>query len=276
MPTVLRVKDLKKSFTLHNQGGIQLRVLNGMDLEIRSGECVALKGASGSGKSTFLRSIYANYRAEAGQILIRHQGGWVDMVVAEPRLVLEVRKWTLGYVSQFLRVIPRVPALEVVMEKLLALGISPEEARGRAQTLLLHLGISEKLWPLSPTTFSGGEQQRINLALGFIYPYPILLLDEPTAALDAKNRRIAVDLIREAQKGGAAILGLGYLLPLAYLPYSFFYGKKAPANPWGATGLEWRTSSPPPTHNFEKTPIVDFEPYDYSTVVEAKPRVAES
>jgi alpha-D-ribose 1-methylphosphonate 5-triphosphate synthase subunit PhnL len=207
MGTMLRVRNLKKSFTLHNQGGVQLRVLEGMELEVRSGECVVLAGASGTGKSTFLRSLYANYRAEGGRILLRHEGGWVDMAGAAPRLILEVRKWTLGYVSQFLRVIPRVPALEVVMEKLLTLGFSPEEARDRSEQILLRLGIPERLWPISPTTFSGGEQQRINLARGFIYPYPILLLDEPTAALDAKNRKVVVALIREAKKRGAAIIG---------------------------------------------------------------------
>jgi alpha-D-ribose 1-methylphosphonate 5-triphosphate synthase subunit PhnL len=179
-----------------------------MELELRSGECVVLTGASGAGKSTFLRSLYGNYRADGGRVLLRHEGGWVDMAGAEPRLILEVRKWTLGYVSQFLRVIPRVPAVEVVMEKLLALGISREEARARTESVLLRLGIPERLWGISPTTFSGGEQQRINLARGFIYSYPILLLDEPTAALDERNREVAVGLIQEAKKRGAAIIGI--------------------------------------------------------------------
>ena len=205
--TMLRVRNLKKSFTLHTQGGVQLRVLNGMSLEARSGECVVLVGASGAGKSTFLRSLYANYKVEEGRVLLRHGDGWVDMACAEPRKVLEVRKWSLGYVSQFLRVVPRVPALEVVMEKLLALGFSPEEARDRSAKILIRLGIPERLWPLSPTTFSGGEQQRINLARGFVHPYPVLLLDEPTAALDARNRKVVIDFIQEAKERGAAIIG---------------------------------------------------------------------
>jgi alpha-D-ribose 1-methylphosphonate 5-triphosphate synthase subunit PhnL len=204
---MLRVKNLKKSFTLHNQGGVQLSVLDRMSLEVHAGECVVLVGSSGAGKSTFLRSIYSNYKAEGGRILLRHDKEWVDMASAEPRKVLEVRKRTLGYVSQFLRIIPRVPALEVVMEKLLTLGISREEARGQSETLLTRLGIPERLWQISPTTFSGGEQQRINLARGFIYPYPILLLDEPTAALDARNRSVVVELIQETKARGAAIIG---------------------------------------------------------------------
>lgn len=207
MGTMLRVRNVKKTFTLHNQGGIRLKVLDGVSLEVRSGECVVLAGSSGTGKSTFLRSLYANYKVEGGRVLMRHERGWVDMADAEPRRVLEVRKWTLGYVSQFLRVVPRVPALEVVMEKLLALGLSREEARDRSERILMRLGIPERLWPLSPTTFSGGEQQRINLARGFVHPYPVLLLDEPTAALDAGNRKVVVGLIQEAKERGAAIIG---------------------------------------------------------------------
>ena len=207
MGAMLRVKSLKKSFTLHNQGGIRLKVLDGMSLEVRSGECVVLAGASGAGKSTFLRSIYSNYKVEGGRILLRHGEDWVDMAAAEPRRVLEVRKWTVGYVSQFLRVVPRVPAVQVVMEKLLDLGISREEARSRSERLLTILGIPERLWRISPTTFSGGEQQRVNIARGFIHPYPILLLDEPTAALDSQNRKVVVGLIQEAKERGAAILG---------------------------------------------------------------------
>jgi alpha-D-ribose 1-methylphosphonate 5-triphosphate synthase subunit PhnL len=207
MGTMLRVRNLKKSFTLHTQGGVQLRVLDGIGLEVQTGECVVLVGSSGTGKSTFLRSLYANYKVEGGGVLMRHDGKWVNMADAEPRKVLEVRKWTLGYVSQFLRVVPRVPALEVVMEKLLAVGLSQEEARERSRQILIRLGIPERLWSLSPTTFSGGEQQRINLARGFVYPYPVLLLDEPTAALDAKNRKVVVSLIQEAKERGAAIIG---------------------------------------------------------------------
>jgi alpha-D-ribose 1-methylphosphonate 5-triphosphate synthase subunit PhnL len=204
---MLRVKNLKKSFTLHNQGGVRLSVLDEIRLEVYEGECVVLRGSSGSGKSTFLRSIYSNYMPERGRILLRHDGEWVDMASAEPRKVLAVRKKTVGFVSQFLRVIPRVPALEVVMEKLLVLGVPREEARERSEQLLTRLGIPGRLWKISPTTFSGGEQQRINLARGFILPYPILLLDEPTAALDARNRGVAVELIQEAKRRGAAIIG---------------------------------------------------------------------
>jgi alpha-D-ribose 1-methylphosphonate 5-triphosphate synthase subunit PhnL len=204
---VISIRALEKSFTLHTQGGVRLHVLRGVSLDVHSGECVVLRDPSGTGKSTLLRSIYANYKPQAGSILVRHGGELVDMASAEARQVLAVRRSTMGYVSQFLRVIPRVPALDVVTEPLRALGVPREEARERARRLLARLGIPERLWSLSPVTFSGGEQQRINVARGFIADYPILLLDEPTASLDAVSRRAVVDLILEARGRGAAIVG---------------------------------------------------------------------
>jgi len=208
MPPVLEIEDLQKTFVLHLQDGTTIPVLDGLGLEVRPGECVVLRGASGTGKSTLLRLVYANYKADAGRILIRHGDEVVDMASAPPRRVLEVRRRTLGYVSQFLRVIPRVPAQDVVAEPLLALGVAPEEARARAQALLARLNIPRRLWALPPATFSGGEQQRVNVARGFIHCYPCLLLDEPTAALDAANRRVVIELIEAAKARGAAIMGI--------------------------------------------------------------------
>jgi alpha-D-ribose 1-methylphosphonate 5-triphosphate synthase subunit PhnL len=203
----LLVEGLRKMFTLHTQGGIELSVLRGVDLTVYPGECVVLTDPSGSGKSTLLRSIYANYRPQSGRILVAHEGGRVDMVIAEPRMLLEVRRRTIGYVSQFLRVIPRVPALDVVIEPLRALEVPREAALERGRALLTRLRIPERLWSLSPVTFSGGEQQRVNLARGFIADFPVLLLDEPTASLDAASRTIVADLIREARARRAAIVG---------------------------------------------------------------------
>jgi alpha-D-ribose 1-methylphosphonate 5-triphosphate synthase subunit PhnL len=201
------VEDLCKSFTLHTQGGQELSVLRGAALSVEPGECVALADPSGSGKSTLLRCIYGNYRPQAGRILVRHGEAVVDMVGAEPRAVLDVRRRSLGYVSQFLRVIPRVPALEVVAEPLRALGTTREEAGARAAAVLERLRIPERLWTLSPVTFSGGEQQRINVARGLVAGHPILLLDEPTASLDADSRALVVELIVESRRRGTAILG---------------------------------------------------------------------
>lgn len=201
---MIRVRDLSKTFTLHNQGGAALPVMAGGHLDVARGECVGLVGQSGSGKSTLMRMIYGNYLAAAGSIQI----AGLDVVTAAPRQIVALRRDTLGYVSQFLRVVPRVPTLEVVAEPLLRLGVAQGAARARAADLLARLNIPERLWGLSPTTFSGGEQQRVNIARGFAHAYPVLLLDEPTASLDATNRAVVLALIAEAKARGAAILGI--------------------------------------------------------------------
>ncbi len=199
---------LAKTFRLHNQRGIELRVFDGIELQVHRGECVVLFGPSGSGKSTLLRSIYGNYKPTAGSIGIRHEGNWVDIVTAPPQAVLRVRKTTMGYVSQFLRVIPRVPTLDVVSEPQRAIGGEPEDAKDKARDLLTRLNVPEHLWHLAPATFSGGEQQRVNIARGFIVDYPILLLDEPTASLDEENQEAVLGLICEARDRGAALVGI--------------------------------------------------------------------
>lgn len=205
---MMRVRGLTKSFTLHEQGGAVLPVLDNVSLDIEPGECVVLHGVSGSGKSTLLRSMYANYKPQAGRIEVRHDGAWVDILSATPRIVLDVRKRTLAYVSQFLRVIPRVPSLDVVAEPLRNLGIDADSARARAAAMLKRLNIPERLWSLAPATFSGGEQQRVNIARGFIAQSPIMLLDEPTASLDADNRAAVIELIKDAKSRGTAIVGI--------------------------------------------------------------------
>jgi alpha-D-ribose 1-methylphosphonate 5-triphosphate synthase subunit PhnL len=203
----LEIQALQKTFVLHAQGGVRLPVLRGVSLQVTPGECVVLADPSGAGKSTLLRAVYGNYVPQAGRILVRHDGRVVDLVGASPRLVLDVRRRTIGYVSQFLRVVPRVPVVEVVAEPLRAIGVPLPEARERARALLERLRIPERLWSLSPVTFSGGEQQRVNVARVFVVAYPVLLLDEPTASLDAESRRLVVELIDEARRRGAAVLG---------------------------------------------------------------------
>jgi alpha-D-ribose 1-methylphosphonate 5-triphosphate synthase subunit PhnL len=208
MRPAIHAQGLAKAFTLHLQGGVTLPVLRGLDLQVAAGECVALAGPSGAGKSTLMRLLYGNYGAGAGRILLRHRGAEIDLAAADPRLVREVRRETLGYVSQFLRVIPRVPALDIVAEPLAARGVAREEALARAGALLSRLNLPARLHRLPPATFSGGEQQRINLARGFAAEYPVLLLDEPTASLDAANREVVIGLIDEAKARGAAIIGI--------------------------------------------------------------------
>lgn len=214
MKPLIRVENLCKSFTLHNQGGVTYNVLHQMSFDVHAGECVVLDGRSGSGKSTLLRALYANYKPQAGHIHIQHQGREVDLVNASARDILAVRRHTLGYVSQFLRVIPRVCTLDVVMEPARLLGMDAALARARAEDLLTRLNIPQRLWHLAPSTFSGGEQQRVNIARGFVVDYPILLLDEPTASLDAENREVVAGLIDQARARGAAVVGIFHDTPV--------------------------------------------------------------
>jgi len=208
MSPVLKVAGLTKSFVVHAQGDLALPVLRDVALAVSPGECLALVGPSGAGKSTLLRSLYGNYRADTGSIRIQHDDAWTELVGAEPRTVLDVRRRTMGFVSQFLRVIPRVATVDVVAEPLLRLGADPAEARDRAEFLLSLLNIPQRLWPLPPATFSGGEQQRVNIARSLIVDYPILLLDEPTASLDADNRDRVVELITRRRDAGSALVGI--------------------------------------------------------------------
>jgi alpha-D-ribose 1-methylphosphonate 5-triphosphate synthase subunit PhnL len=205
---VINVQDVRKSFTLHLQDGVVIPVFEAATLAVGRGECVVLTGASGIGKSTLLKLIYGNYRPLGGRLLLRHGDEEIDLAQASPHQMLAIRRRTIGYVSQFLRCVPRVAAIDVVAEPLLALGVAAEVARERAAALLRRLRIPERLLTLPPATFSGGEQQRVNIARGFIHGYPLLLLDEPTASLDAANRATVVELIGEAKASGAAILGV--------------------------------------------------------------------
>ncbi|WP_017667324.1 phosphonate C-P lyase system protein PhnL [Sandarakinorhabdus sp. AAP62] len=204
----IRVDNLSKLFTLHNQGATAIPVFEHLALEVMPGECVVLAGESGVGKSTLMRTIYGNYLPSGGGVHVRHNGAMVDITQAAAHEVLDIRRRTLGYVSQFLRVIPRISTLDLVIEPLLENGVSAEEALDRAVTILNALRLPQAHWDLPPATFSGGEQQRVNIARSFVREYPVLLLDEPTASLDAANRAIVVDLIKAALAKGAAMVGI--------------------------------------------------------------------
>jgi alpha-D-ribose 1-methylphosphonate 5-triphosphate synthase subunit PhnL len=208
MPAMIELRNVEKTFIMHLQGGVELPVVRGVSFQVLPGECVVLSGPSGAGKSSILKMMFGNYRCDGGRIGIRHQGVPIDLAQAEPRQILSVRRDTIGYVSQFLRAVPRVATLDVVAEPLLANGVARSEARERAGSLLRHLNIPERLWPLPPSTFSGGEQQRVNIARGFISELPILLLDEPTASLDAVNRGVVVELIDEKKRQGVAMVAI--------------------------------------------------------------------
>ena len=206
MTVMLQTDAVAKEFILHLRGGVRIPVLSNVQLTVHAGECVALHGPSGAGKSTLMRTIYANYRATSGRILVHHDGAMIDVVAADARTILEVRLRSLGYVSQFLRVVPRVAAADIVAEPIVARA-GPNPAR-EARALLRRFNLPDRLHDLPPATFSGGEQQRVNLARGFAGQHPILLLDEPTASLDNANRDIVIDVIKTAKANGTAILAI--------------------------------------------------------------------
>ncbi|WP_164933635.1 phosphonate C-P lyase system protein PhnL [Bradyrhizobium guangzhouense] len=208
MTAMIDIADASKTFTMHLQGGIELPVVRGVTFQVQPGECVVLSGPSGAGKSSILKMIFGNYRCDSGRIGIRHRGTLIDLATAEPRQVLNVRRATIGYVSQFLRAVPRVATIDVVAEPLIAGGMTRADAQARAGELLHRLNIPERLWQLPPATFSGGEQQRVNIARGFISDLPILLLDEPTASLDAANRAVVVELVAEKKRQGVAMVAI--------------------------------------------------------------------
>lgn len=208
MPVRLYLNNVGKSFTMHLQGGAVIPVVDKVEFSVNAGECVVLGGPSGAGKSSILKMIYGNYRCDTGQILVTTGDEIVNVAGAEPRRVLRLREDTIGYVSQFLRTIPRVSAEDVVAEPLIAQGASEEEGVEKARALLARLNVPKRLWTLPPATFSGGEQQRVNIARGFIAHYPILLLDEPTASLDAANRAVVVRLVEEKKEKGVAMVGI--------------------------------------------------------------------
>ncbi|MDA0895157.1 MAG: phosphonate C-P lyase system protein PhnL [Proteobacteria bacterium] len=204
----ITVTQVSKTFVLHNQGGTQLPVLNQMSFHVDAGECVVLYGQSGCGKSTLLKMLFGNYLADSGSIEIHTDQEVVDLVQAHPHDVLTLRRQTLSFVSQFLRVIPRVSTWDLVSDPLKRNGVDPSEIEDRVTHILHRLNLPESLWQLAPATFSGGEQQRVNIARSLILDSPIILLDEPTASLDANNREVVAELISEARARGAALVGI--------------------------------------------------------------------
>ncbi len=202
------IRDVHKTFTLHTQGGTKLAVLANAALCVDAGECVALTGPSGTGKSTLLRCLYGNYLPTQGSIYVRHENQWIDLTTADPTQIVQLRKSTIGWVSQFLRVIPRIETLDIVAEPLTQQGVAKADARDRAATILTRLNVPEKLWSLAPATFSGGEQQRVNVARGLVGDHGILLIDEPTASLDPANCEVVVSLLCEARDKGTALVGI--------------------------------------------------------------------
>ena len=207
-PSALEISGASKTFTMHLQGGAKLPVMSDVSFSVAPGECVVLSGPSGAGKSSILKMIYGTYTCDTGRILVRHRDMTIDVATAPPRMIMELRRHVIGYVTQFLRAVPRVPAIDVVADPLAASREERDTARARAAVLLRRLNVPERLWQLAPATFSGGEQQRINIARGLLADLPVMLLDEPTASLDARNRAEVIDLIAEKKQRDVAIVAI--------------------------------------------------------------------
>ncbi|MEM9224350.1 MAG: phosphonate C-P lyase system protein PhnL [Pseudomonadota bacterium] len=205
MDAHLIFEDVTKTFVLHQRGTV-LDVIDNASFSVRAQECAVLTGPSGAGKSTLLRLAYGNYRADGGRILTGHGDTLTDIATGDARAILKARRRTISYVSQFLSVIPRVAAEHLVAATAEAAG--HKTPRAVARDTLARLNLPETLWQVPPATFSGGEQQRVNIAISFVGRHPILLLDEPTASLDAPNCEVVVELIEEKRAAGCAILAV--------------------------------------------------------------------
>ena len=206
MATILEVEDLHKDFTLHILNGKKIRALNSISFSIEEGEIVGLTGKSGAGKSTLMKCIYRTYLPTSGRMLLRRsRGGVLDLATANEHQIIDVRKRDMTYCSQFLQAIPRVPAIEVVCEPLLRRQ-NREEAFRLARECFRRLGLPEELWDAYPSTFSGGEQQRINISRAIVSGPRFLLVDEPTASLDLKTKDAVIDMLLELKRQGASIV----------------------------------------------------------------------
>ncbi|XWN33678.1 MAG: phosphonate C-P lyase system protein PhnL [Devosia sp.] len=204
---VLTVTGLAKTFTIHLKGGVQLPAVEGASFHVDAGECVVLGGPSGAGKSSILKMVSGTYGVSAGSILLEHGGETLNVATLSPRQMMAVRRDALASVTQFLRAIPRVPAIELVAGSADP-DLAPDAAREKAAAMLCQLNLPERLWGLPPATFSGGEKQRVNIAAGLIREVTLLLVDEPTASLDAENRQVVVELLARKKATGTAILGI--------------------------------------------------------------------
>jgi alpha-D-ribose 1-methylphosphonate 5-triphosphate synthase subunit PhnL len=205
---ILQIERLEKTFEIHVLDGRVVRGLAGVSFDVDDGEFVAIVGDSGSGKSSLLKCIYRTYAPDGGHIWLHTEGGRVDLATCADREMLEVRRHSIGYASQFLREIPRIPAVDVVARPLIERGTDPAAARGTARELLEQLLVPADLWDAYPATFSGGERQRVNLARA-IAPRPrLLLVDEPTSALDVATREAALSLLESYLGGETTVIGV--------------------------------------------------------------------
>jgi alpha-D-ribose 1-methylphosphonate 5-triphosphate synthase subunit PhnL len=207
---IIEVNQLSKSFELFILHDKRITALQQIDMHIEEGEIIGLTGKSGSGKSSLMKCLYRTYLASSGEILYASRSGRIDLVKADDHAIIALRRSEIRYCSQFLSVIPRVPAVDVVAEPLLRTEKDKEQVRARARMLLEQLGLPTGLWDAYPVTFSGGEQQRVNVARAIIARPRLLLIDEPTASLDARTKDVVIGLIRDLKQHGTSVLCISH------------------------------------------------------------------
>lgn len=208
MESLLEIKSLSKMFDLHNLGK-HIRAVDHVDIQLKPGEFVGITGKSGSGKSTILKCIYGTYRIQQGSIwYYSKKFGPINLAEATDRELLYLRKHEIGYVSQFLNVMPRTTARQLVKQAILEMGDDPEVAEKESEKILAHFELDQELWDSYPTTFSGGEKLRLNIARAMVKKPRLLLLDEPTASLDHDSKMKVKLLIEQLMKEGTTMLGI--------------------------------------------------------------------
>ncbi|MBP1465237.1 ATP-binding cassette domain-containing protein [Candidatus Chloroploca sp. M-50] len=204
---LLHVEDLSKNFVIHALGRT-IPAFQGVSFTLEAGSLLLIRGPNGAGKSSLLRCLYRTYLPERGQALFAAADGTIDLASAADVDIALLRRTEIGHVTQFLRPRPRVTALDLVAEPLLVAGHSLAEAREAAADWLGSLGLKAAIWQAYPSTFSGGEQQKINLARAMIAPRRLLLLDEPTSALDPDARAALCSRIKTLKAAGVAMIGV--------------------------------------------------------------------
>ncbi|MGF7058773.1 phosphonate C-P lyase system protein PhnL [Brassicibacter mesophilus] len=208
MTDLLKIQNLSKSFTLHNLKK-HIKACKDISISLKEGEFIGITGKSGSGKSTILKSIYRTYSPQSGEIWYNSEKfGLIDLTSISERQMIYLRKYEIGYVSQFLNVMPRTTARQIVEQAVIEMGGEKEYAKKEAEKMLAHFELDRELWDSYPNTFSGGEKLRLNIARAMVKRPRLLLLDEPTASLDSSSKLKVRELIEQLKNQGTTMLGI--------------------------------------------------------------------
>jgi putative ABC transport system ATP-binding protein len=207
---VLEVRDLTIEYT---SGGYKVRPINDLSIDVASGELVLLLGASGCGKTTLLSALATLLTPTSGRITV----AGIEVTRLRGPALVEYRRKTVGVVFQAFNLIPSLTARENVEVPLRAAGTSRRDSRARAEGLLEHVGLGDRM-DHRPGDLSGGQQQRVAIARALAHDPPLVLADEPTAHLDYIQVDGVLRLLRELAQPGRVVVVATHddrLLPLA-------------------------------------------------------------